>query len=297
VSGRQRGLLLTTGGVVLVSCDALLIRLQSTGVWTIIFWRGILTAIALSIAAAAIHRGDLGGVVRSVTKPSITLSLLSMLTTVLFVLSISQTSVAHALVILAATPVITAALARVFVSEVVPARTWVVGVVVLGLMAAIFRSSLTTDQSLGDLCAIGASITVAGTLVVLRRFPDVDRASAMAFGALLTAAVAVPFATSLALTGREAAIAALAGLLILPISRLLIAYGPRYLAASEIGLILMLEAVIGPGLVWWLLGEAPAAPTALTSVLVLVALAAHSILEYGASRKQRTGASCTPGED
>lgn len=49
----------------------------------------------------------------------------------------------------------------------------------------------------------------------------------------------------------------LMGLVSVPLGFSLLTIAPRYLPTPEIGLLLLLEAVLGPVLVWWILEESP----------------------------------------
>src|SRR3546814_20148192 len=85
---------------------------------------------------------------------------------------------------------------------------------------------------------------------------------AMALAGLLTAAVALPAALlledgPLLYSGARLGYALIMGLLVVPVSFALITVGPRYLPAAEVGLITLLETVLGPFWVWLVLAEYP----------------------------------------
>jgi drug/metabolite transporter (DMT)-like permease len=65
---------------------------------------------------------------------------------------------------------------------------------------------------------------------------------------------------------------------VLPLSFGLLTLGPRYLPAPEVSLLLLLETVLGPLLVWVAIGEAVSDSTLVGGVIVLIALAANAVL-------------------
>jgi drug/metabolite transporter (DMT)-like permease len=65
---------------------------------------------------------------------------------------------------------------------------------------------------------------------------------------------------------------------VLPVSLELIWRGPRYIAAPEVSLILLLEAILGPAWIWLALGEAPTLQAVLVGVVILGTLGVHSVL-------------------
>jgi len=67
------------------------------------------------------------------------------------------------------------------------------------------------------------------------------------------------------------------GFIVYPGSFGLLQLAPRYLPAPEIALLLLLETVIGPYLVWLFVGEAPGAHAFLGGGIVLGVLALHAM--------------------
>lgn len=74
----------------------------------------------------------------------------------------------------------------------------------------------------------------------------------------------------------------------LPVSLSLITRGPRYLAAPEVGLVLLLETVLGPLWVWLALGEQPTSRVALAGVVILATLALTSLASLRGARLPAT---------
>lgn len=63
-------------------------------------------------------------------------------------------------------------------------------------------------------------------------------------------------------------------LIIVPCGVTLLQRGPLYLPSAEVGLLLLLEVVVGTLLAWWILGEQPAPVALLGGGLVLGTLLA-----------------------
>ena len=74
---------------------------------------------------------------------------------------------------------------------------------------------------------------------------------------LVYAAIAWPLASPLAVEPFNWLWVVLMGLVSVPLGFSLLTLGPRYLPAPEVGLLMLLEAVLGPILVWWVLAESP----------------------------------------
>lgn len=264
-----RGLALATLGIVVLSPDALLIRLIDTDVWTLLFWRGLLSAIALGGFLAFRYGAGTASAFGAIGWLGVMGAVLMAASNVLFVTSIRLTSVANTLVILAAAPLFAAVLSRMFLGEAVPRLTWAAVVAVFAGIAVIFAGGLGGGAPVGDLSALGAAFSFAGALVTFRHARAVDMAPTVVLTGLMLAVGAAPLAAPLAVDARALAYLLVLGAAVVPISFTLLVTAPRYLPAPDVALVTLLEAVLGPLWVWLALAELPARETFLGGAVIL----------------------------
>jgi drug/metabolite transporter (DMT)-like permease len=205
------------------------------------------------------------------------IAVLNCLGSVLFVTSITHTTVAHALVIIAAAPMTTAILARVILRERPRQLTWVVSIVVAAGVGLIFWAVPSRGDLIGDASAAAATLVLSLNLIALRRARMVNMIPACAIGGALTALVSAPSVTRFSLSPREAVFAALVGVVVLPISLSLIMRGPRYLQAPDVGLLVLLESVLGPVWAMLVLHEVPDVRTLVSGSVILGAVGANAL--------------------
>jgi drug/metabolite transporter (DMT)-like permease len=264
-------------GVLVLSPDSLLIRLITVDEGTLLLFRGAFSLLGYLILLQLL----VGGVVRRRTwvmsRPEVAIGCLLVVANVLFVTSIRHANAALALVLIATAPAFTSVFSHVFAGQAVAARTWIASSVVLAGVAAIFATEPQGGELIGALAAVGASVVLAATLVVRGSRP-VRMLPALALGALLTALVAIPFADPWSVSGSDLAIAALGGLIVLPVSLELIWRGPRYISAPEVSLLLLMEAILGPAWIWLALGDPPTVQAVLAGALILGTLGTHAVL-------------------
>lgn len=285
----RRGTLIATIGVVALSFDALLVRLAMADAGVVIFWRGLLIALSLTVVLRwwrglwswqQIARGGVPGMVVSAGFAA---------TLVLFVLAVLNTRVANVVVILAAAPMFAALFSGVFLREWVGLRTWVAMAACLVGILLVFGGSIGFGGWLGDLFALMAALVVGANFTVLRRSPVVDRMAAVAGAGLIGALVALPFVNPLNVTGGGMAALAVMGLVQMPVALACLGEATRYLPSAEVSLFLLVETVLGTFWVWVLLGEEPPGATLLGGGIVLTALAVHSAVNLREERPS-TGA-------
>ena len=273
-----KGFALVGVGIVILSPDALLIRLMTFDEGTLLFFRGAIAVVGY-LALIRIHKGAVGARGSwALTRPEWAIAGLMVVANVLFVTSIRHVNAALALVIITSAPAFTAVLSRL-VGEAIAPRTWIASWVVLGGVGAIFLTAPGGGSDLlGALAAVGASITLAITLTVRRRSPEARMLRSLAVGAALTALVALPFADPLSTSAENLGWALISGLIVLPVSLDLIWRAPRYITAPEVSLVSLMEAVLGPLWIWLFLGEAPTLAAVLCGAVIIGTLATHAEL-------------------
>jgi drug/metabolite transporter (DMT)-like permease len=200
------------------------------------------------------------------------------LSTTCFVFSLEHTYVANTLVIIATSPLIAAVLSRVFLKEKVPLITWAAIAIAMTGVVWSLSDGMGRGNLKGELFACGSAVCMACHFTTLRWWKSEYGPLSIWGAGLVAALIALPFANSLSLRPSDIGWAALLGLVVLPIAFGLMAVGPRYLPAPEVGLLLLGETVLGPIWVWLVLGEHPGGATLGGGTLVIITLAAHAAM-------------------
>lgn len=275
----RRGLIITIGAVLLLSPDSLLVKLLSCDVWTMLFWRSLITGTFLLAGLALIYRRRLITLSLESGRYGLMSAMVAAAGSLMFVNALMRTTAANTLVILAATPLFAALIGYIFIRERISRTTLGAIFTVFCGIVLIFMRSLEPGDMVGNFLALGAASLWGGNLVVLRQARALNMIPPIAFGSLL----AIPFALAggwpEAVSSRDAWLLLLQGSLVLPLSFALITRGSRYLPAAEVSLILLLETLLGPLWVWLVVGESPDLPTLLAGLLILTTLVVHSLLQ------------------
>jgi drug/metabolite transporter (DMT)-like permease len=286
---RARGLVLTTLGVLILTPDGLLVRLAAMEPLSLTVLRGLFQALGGVLLVLVLRRGATLQSFRALRRSGVWMAALVGLGNLLFVLAVDRTAVANVLVLIAIIPLFAAALGWLWLGEVLPRRTWIAIVLALAGVAVVAAGSVGRPTVLGDMAAMLAALCNAAFFVLVRKRPEVDRVPTVALAGLTSAVLAVAAAF---LLGQDLDLAGvgmhqlrwimLMGLVVLPLSFGCILSGPRYLPAAEVGLVMLLEAVLGPLWVWLVLSEQPPNATLLGGAMILATLAWHS---FGARRR------------
>ncbi|MEZ8143283.1 DMT family transporter [Enterovibrio sp. FF113] len=277
--GEARGRLFTLLGVMILSFDSLLVRLIDSDEWTLIFWRGLLPAVVFFLVQWKMDRQVLD---EHLFHPKISTLLTAVLfsaSTICFVFSLDHTEVTSTLVITNTAPLITAVLGFFFLGEKLSRSTMIAILISVGGIWLVFGYQPNPAELEGDSLAMVTAISMSVYLIMLRKTHARYATVFLIYSGIFTAVVALlagakPFSLP---PIKDLYIVLLCGV-VLPCSFLLINIGPRYLPAAEASLILLLEVLFGPLLVWLIIGETPAPAVALGAGIIVVTLAGHTII-------------------
>ncbi|GAB4224698.1 MAG: DMT family transporter [Kiloniellaceae bacterium] len=287
----QKGLLLTTLGVLVLTPDSLLVRLAGMEPFSLLVWRGVLQAIGILAILALLYPGQVMAQIRAIGRVGILLAVVFTGSTLCFILALTHTAVADVLIIVAIAPLVAALLSRSFLGEAVPLRTWLAIAFTLTGIALLVVEDLGSGSLWGDFAALCCAVCIGASLTITRHGRAVSMVPAMSLAGTLTALVALPLAlvlepSALIPSGPSLVYVLIMGLFVAPVSFALITAGPRYLPAAEVGLLMLLETVLGPLWVWLVIGEYPGDLALLGGGIVVMTLAGHAL----AGNRQRRAA-------
>ncbi len=280
------------------STGGLFVRLLSfADAWEIVFWRSVFMALFVAAALALMHRDGMPRAVRAVGWPGLLSGAFLAGQFFLFIASITRTTVANTFVLMSVSPFLAALAARAFLHERVPARTWIAMGVAFSGIVVMFSDSLDTGRLAGNLLAIGVSVLFALNVTVLRKVhAQIDMLPTVMIAGVLSIAIALPPALPFEASARDLAILAAMGCVQLGTGCLLLVAASKRLTATEIGLLALLEPILGPIWVWVLLGENPGRLALAGGAIVLSAVLANEAYAAWRGRPATAGPPLTtPG--
>jgi drug/metabolite transporter (DMT)-like permease len=291
----RRGLFLTAIGAVLFTFDVPLIRLAATDKWTLMFVRGLLLFLAMTVLWLIFQRGWRGGVTYISGVGGIIAAVSSTLANLMFLAAVTETTAANLVFIIALNPVICAILAWLVLRERVPWQTSIAIVFAMTGVGIIGWNGLTVGTFRGDLLAFGVATCMAITLTAAR-WSGKNIMTSLAIGALVSACISAFWAQPAALPAVSWGWLAVNALLIVPVAMALLAIGPRYLPAPEVAMLFLLELILTPLWMWLIFGELPTFEAMLGGGLIFATLLCHSLWRVNWGRRRASMPALSPSE-
>ena len=273
---RTKGIVITVLGVLFLIPDSLLVRLITATPLAICFWRGLLGGSLLLIIYFIYGLLSKDNKRLDFTLKEILIILCIALSTICFVLSVNYTTVANTLFLLSTAPFFSIFLSYFLLGEKIRLKDLcasliaLIGVFIISLGSQLSNNTLAT--SLGDLFGIGIAIFTALVLTLARHGSSKLVIRSNAIGMYAVALFVLPFVKNFSVEQETILYLLILCLICVPIGSLLILTGPKYISASEVSLIILLQVIIAPILAWLILKEYPGLSSLVGGIFVISAL-------------------------
>jgi drug/metabolite transporter (DMT)-like permease len=290
MNDQNKGLLITTIGVLFVVPDALFIRMIEAPILTIIFWRSLLPGLVLLVVMSLYYRSTLPRQLHNLGRAGLAYGFFSAIAGICFAISINLTSVANTVFIIATMPVFAAIVSWFSLGERISRRmVWTIGFAMIGIGIIAYGSfeENTNSSPIGDLAAVGTALFFAIGLTAARKVKQFSMLPMVPVAFIGAALVVLPFCDPFDVAAGNWGYVALHGGFFIAISTSGLALGPRYITSAEVTLLILLESILSPILVWWVLGEEPTNYALIGGVIVLITLIASNMIVMMRPRANR----------
>lgn len=273
--GAGFGVLLAGLGTLVLTPDAMLMRLSGMDGFQMTAWRGFLMGGVMLLAWAATSRDRAGDVAQISTRAGVLIIVCQFFNSLLFCLGIAAAPAAIVLIGIAAVPVFSAILSWIILREATHALTWAAtAAVIVGILVAVTGKGAQFDTTavIGVLFGLGVASVLALNFTVLRAHQRLPILLLIGVGAMLAGI------NGLVITGPSQMMVGapwamiITGGVVLPVSFYLLSLASRYTHAANVSLIMLMETVLGPLWVWLAVDEVPTGRMVIGGAIVLISL-------------------------
>ncbi len=275
-----KGILITFVGVLVLSSDALLIRMSSVPGFRAAFWRGLFTFLSVSIIFLITNKKEAATIVKTQYKRMLFPALLWGSSGVAFAIGVHNSGASIALVMISLGPFFASFQSFLFYREKPHPLTLLAALGAVGGIVYMFGSQLGTLEAKDFFYNIWSPLLYGTNLAYLRNNPTLNRQGISILGGFTAMILAlfisrfqivIPFKNLLPLI--------VLGAIVIPFAQLSIGHGTRFIPAAESALISSLETIIGIIYVWIFLNEAPSRHTILGGAIVFSCIVFNTVVQ------------------
>jgi drug/metabolite transporter (DMT)-like permease len=282
-SNPRKGAALGFVGGFVISFDIPMIRLAGADGWSSLAIRASCLALIFIPLAILAHRKARREGYGIINRNWLEIGALYGLSNILFTFAVFSTSTANLVFILALNTLLAALFAWLLIGEKPSNATWAaIAATILGVLL-IVGDGFGHGTTFGDLCALGAALSIAFLLVRTRKTGG-DMSLAPGFGGIVALAFALPIALLYSPAPQAPEWLMANGLLVVPVAAWCLALAPRYVPAPQVAMFYLIETVMAPVWVWMVFNETVSTMTMIGGTIVLAAITAHSLWSMRAER-------------
>ena len=279
LSPQKKGSLLAFIAVIFITPDSLFIRLSNIETWGMLFYRGAIPFVVTLIGLLIFYKKNFFKVLFAIGYPGIFYVLSFSICNITFIISIQNTNVANTLLMIAMAPMLSAILGGIFLKEIPDKKTWLAIFITFFAVAYIFYDSIEIGNFYGDIFGLITAFGLACNAVLVRFAKDRDLVPSAVIGKFCVAIFAYFFVDSFALIGSDMIFIPLMCIMCVAIPFVLVTIAPRFIPAEEVNLFFLLETIIGPIWVWFIIKEQPSIEVLQGGFVIIVTIAIHSFLK------------------
>lgn len=267
---------------VLWSIAGLVVRLiDYAGEWQILFYRSVFLVITLVAYIGVRSRGRVTTAFRTAGVNAVWAGVFLGSGFACWIFAMTHTTIANALFILAASPLMAAWVAKLVLGEAIRRITLVCMIVSVAGIAVMVGAGAVSGNLSGSLFALGAAFAFALFSVTLRKGRAVDMTPAVCWAgvwaALLAAAMLSFGQRGFSVSLHDLLLCGLLGFVQVGLGLILFTIGSRHIPAGELTLLSLTEVVLGPVWVWLGVGEVPTLYTMIGGMIVLGAISVQAL--------------------
>jgi len=273
LSDRGKGIVMSIGGVLILSPDSLLIRLAGLDDYTLLFYRGLFPVVAISLILLIYYRAGFLPALLRIGWAGILNGVFFSAVNITFIGAIQKTSVANTLLFLSSAPIFAAILSLLVLRENQQPGTWLIIAISLLSIFIIGWGSYGSYGLAGDLLALCCAIFTACSAVLVRYKKDIDLVPSVIIGSFFTACYALSRSPDMAISSTQLLYVGIIGFILVPFAFIVLTIAPRYANSAEVQLVYLLESILGPLWVWLVINETPSLNTLVGGSMLLVSVA------------------------
>ena len=279
LSNQKKGSLLAFLAVMLITPDSLFIRLTNIETWGMLFYRGAIPFFVTLIGLLIFYKKKFLKSVIAIGYPGIFFIISFSICNITFIISIQNTNVANTLIMIAMAPMLSAILGAIFLKEIPDFKTWLAIIVTFIAVIYIFYDSTELGNFYGDAFGLITAFGLACNAVIVRFAKNKDLVPSAVIGKLCVAVFAFFFVENFALIEKDLIIVPLMCVMCVALPFVLVTIAPRFIPAEEVNLFFLLETIIGPIWVWFIIKEQPSIEVLQGGLVIITTIAIHSFLK------------------
>ena len=282
-----RGVVMLVASALFLSTSGLALRnIETAEGWQILFYRSLTFSITVFVFLLLKRDVRIRDELANLGWNGLVLAVFMGTGFIAYVFALLHTTVANALFVISAAPLMIALLGWFILKERVPVRTWfAIGGATAGLVVMV-GGGFASGRYLGNLIALWVPISYAVTIVLIRRSTRLHMLPALCLAGVVATVISAFGIQNFLLSLHDLLISIYLGIFQIGFGFILVFLGARYVPAAQVGLIGLTETICAPIWVWLAVREVPAAATLIGGLIIFSAILSDGFLNIARAKRK-----------
>ena len=267
------GPLLVFLGAISLSFGGLIVKsFEGANLWQILFWRSLFFIFVVLMFLILTYKKNILLSFKESGLPGIFGGVILSSGFCGYVFAMYNTTVANTNFIIQTQTIFLAIFGYFFLKEKISKIT--LASIILAICGIILMvvSDLSSGQMAGNIAAFVMPISFAILILIIRKYPTIDMIPIQLYAGIIAMVVGYIFAGKIVISLYDVFLGFLAGFFQLGFGFILITIGARHTPSATVGIIMLVEAVLGPLWAWMFINEQPPLIVFLGGSIVLFAV-------------------------
>jgi drug/metabolite transporter (DMT)-like permease len=284
---RLFGLVVVLLATIMWSTAGVFVRLIHLDVWTVLGWRSLFAAMALIIVAYVQNGTHTTSLFLRPTKSTLLLVPIATINMGAYVVALKLTSVANVMIVYATVPLVAAGLAFLILGERTTKQVLGISLIALAGVVIMVGGTANIADFSGSAVALLMTFAMGLQIVIGKNNPGLDMCIINALGCLVLFAVGMALSKGGIPSWHDMLLLAAFGVSNTALAYYFVFVGARHILPAEVGLIGIVDVVLGPFWVWLLFNEIPGNYALVGGAVVLAAVCYFLFTQVQSMRKPR----------
>lgn len=269
--------MLTSIGIFIMSVESLMIKYTTVSSFVFSFYLGIFIFASTAGSLLFKKKEYVKNALTSSFGMLIICATMMAISNIFFITAVKTTIVANVVIIFSTSALFSSLIAYLLYKEKMTRNIFYASFFMFIGLFIIFSDELSFGSMEGNIYALLCTILFSVSFVLLSKYKEMDRVVLTALSGVALSVITYFLSDDLKIDTTNLLIVMSMGLVISSISRVLIGNGAKYISASEVSLLMLIETIMAPIWVWIFLNEIPSSNTYIGGSIIILTLIVNSL--------------------
>ena len=260
-------------GACTLSFGGLIVKsFEGANLWQILFWRSIFFSIVVIFFLIINYKKNFFNSIYNIGIPGFFGGIVLSCGYAGYVFAMYNTTVANANFIIQTQTIFLAIFGYIFLKEKISILTITSIFLAFGGIFLMLGGSLTTGQMIGNIAAFIMPISFAVLILTVRKYPSVDMIPLQLVAGIGAIILGYLFSSKIIVSSHDLVLGFIAGFFQVGLGFIFITIGAKTTPSALVGIIMLIEAILGPFWAWLFINETPPLVVLVGGAIVLFAV-------------------------